>query len=134
MKIVFDPFCTTLSFSGETASFFYSCHTTPLHSHNTLQLILDLKGTFMFRTEHISWGRYSGVIIKENIVHQLNTNQSLQLIIYIDPSSVVAQKLKNIYLKGGDFCAISIVFSPLEEALIYKNLVKPEKKPIQLLT
>jgi len=134
MKIVFDPFCTALSFSGETASFFYSSHITPLHSHNTLQLILDLKGTFMFRTEHISWRRYSGVIIKENIIHQLNTNQSLQLIIYIDAASVFAQKLKDNYIRDSDFCDISMVFSPLEEALIYKNLVKPEQKSLQVLT
>ena len=134
MKMAFDPFCTALSFSGETASFFYSSHITPLHSHNTLQLILDLKGTFMFRTEHMNWETYSGVIIKENVVHQLNTNQSLQLIIYIDASSVFAQKLKDNYLRDDDFCNISIIFSPLEEALIYKNLVKPEQKSIQVLS
>lgn len=133
MKIFFEPFCTALSFSDETASFFYSSHITPLHSHNTLQLIFDLKGTFMFRTEHISWSNYNGVIIKENIVHQLNTNKSLQIIIYVDSSSVAALSLKDKYLKDNDFCDISIVFSPLEEALIYKKMVKSEPKSLRLL-
>jgi AraC-like DNA-binding protein len=133
MKITFDPFCTPLNFVGKTAAFFYSSHITPLHSHNTLQLIFDLKGTFIFRTEHTNWERYAGIIIKENIAHQLNTNQGLQFIIYIDSSSAAAQKLKDKYLNHKDFCDVSVTFSPLEEALIYKNLVKSEKKSIELL-
>src|SRR6201999_18537 len=133
MKIMFDPFCTPLNFAEKTATFFYSSHLTPLHSHNTLQMIFDLKGTFMFRTEHTNWGNYAGVIIKEDVVHQLNTNNGMQLIIYVDPLSIAAQKLKHKYLTDKDFCDIPIVFTPLEEALIYKNLVTIDKKSIELL-
>lgn len=133
MKNLFEPFCTALNFSGETASFYYAAHVTPLHSHNTLQVILDLKGAFLFRTAHTNWGKHKAIIIKENVAHQLDTNKSLQLIIYIDPSSLVARKFKNDYLADGDFCDISIVFSPLEETLIHSNLVKPETRSIQLL-
>lgn len=133
MKIKFEPFCTALNFSRNTASFFYSSHITPLHSHNTLQLIIDLKGEFLFRTEHINWAKYTGVIIKENIRHQLNTNRSLQLIIYIDSLSALAQQIKDSYLLDGDFCSISTLFSPLEELLMHNNLIKPETKSIHLL-
>jgi len=134
MKNVFQPFCTTLNFSGETASCYYAAHITPLHAHNTQQFILDLKGTFLFRTAQTDWGKHKAVMIKENVVHQLNTNKSLQLIIYIDPASAIAQKFRTVHLADTDFCDISIELSPLEETLIYSHLIKPETTYIRLLT
>ena len=134
MKAVYSPFCTTLNFSGEAASFFYSSHITPLHAHNTLQLVFDLNNKFLFRTAYNDWQKFSGLLIKHKVAHQLDTNNSLQLIIYIDPTSQIAQKLVNTYLCERDFCDINIQFSPLEETLIHKNLINPDERTSQLLT
>ncbi len=133
MKNAFSPFCSTLNFTGTTASVFYASHVTPLHYHNTLQLVIDLKGTFRFKTEDTKWEQYSGIIIKEETIHQLDTNGSLQLIIYIDPSSKAADELKSAYLKNSNFCGLQFYFTPLEEILIYKTFITSEIKCIKIL-
>ena len=134
MKATYSPFCTTLNFTGEAASFYYSSHVTPLHAHNTLQFIFGLNNQFLFRTSYNNWQKHSGLLIKDKVAHQLDTNNSLQLIIYIDPAAEIAQKLVNIYLADCDFCDIALQFSPLEEILIHKNLINPDEKTAQLLT
>ncbi|MGZ3872923.1 MAG: helix-turn-helix transcriptional regulator [Mucilaginibacter sp.] len=133
MKTVFEPFCTALNFRKGTASLFYSSHVTPLHAHNTLQLVFDLKSKFLFRTAQTRWKEYNGILIRENVIHQLDTNDSLQLIIYLDPSATTAQQLKDKYLQDADCCELNIVFSPLEESLIHQNLMEPGARSLGLL-
>ncbi len=133
MKIDFKPFSSALYFWNGTATAFYSSHVTPLHYHNTLQLVFDLKGMFLFRTGDTPWLPYKSIIIKEKVVHQLNTNQSLQLIIYIDATTKLAEKIKSKYLAENDFCDPGIEFSPLEEVLFHQNLIKPKTGSLQLL-
>ena len=133
MKPAFNPFCTALYSSNETASVFYSSHITPLHYHNAVQLVVDLKNKFKFRIDGGEWKSYKSIIIKEDVVHQLNTNESLQLIIYIDPFSATAKKISDKYLKNCDIFNPEITFSPLEEILFHQNLVKPHPGSLQLL-
>lgn len=133
MKPVFYPFCTPLNFWSGTASVFFSSHITPLHSHDALQLVIALNGAFLFRTVNTNWEEYQGIIIKENVVHQLNTHGSIQLIIYIDGSSQAAQQLKSSYLKDEDFQKVNIAISPLEEMLIHRNLIERGERSIKLL-
>ena len=61
MKTDFSPFCSTLYFSKGTASVFYSADITPLHSHNTLQLVFDINGRFLFRTADTGWREYKSL-------------------------------------------------------------------------
>ncbi len=132
MKADFQPFCSSLHFNNGTASVFYSSHITPLHFHNTLQFVFDLTGSFLFRTENTCWREYRSLIVKENIPHQLNTNGSLQLIIYIDASTDDAKKIKERYLVDCDCCEPDLTFSPLEETLFHENLIQ-SKKSLQML-
>jgi AraC-like DNA-binding protein len=81
-----------------------------------MQLIFDIRKKFRFRTQNAGWGIYKALIIKENVIHQLDTNHSVQLIIYVDAGSDIAKAIRSKYLRQGDF------FSPETELL---NFVKP---------
>ena len=132
MKTDFNPFCSSLQFQNGTASIFFSSNVTPLHLHNTLQFVFDITGSFLFRTADSCWREYRSLILKENIAHQLNTNGNLQLILYIDPSTDTAKKIKQRYLIEDDCCEPGITFLPHEEILFHENLVQ-SKKSLQIL-
>jgi AraC-like DNA-binding protein len=80
--------------NGSSAIFFASC-LTPFHSHNTMQLVLDTQTNFRFRLKNGSWKAYKSLIIKENVIHQLDTNNSVQLIIYLAAESEIAKAIKS---------------------------------------
>jgi len=133
MKTDFSPFCSTLYFSKGTASVFYSADITPLHSHNTLQLVFDINGGFLFRTADTGWREYKSLIIRENVTHQLNTNGSLQLIVYLAASGKLAEQISRQYLPEAAFCDPGVELSPFEEVLFQRNLVDPKPGSIDLL-
>ena len=81
---------------------FYSSYVTPFHSHNTMQLVFDLCGRFRLRTRNAGWGTYKCLVIKEHVVHQLDTAGSAQLIVYLDPASELAVAIKDKYLRDKD--------------------------------
>jgi len=64
-----------------------------------MQLMFDLRGQFKFRIQKKDWGSYKSLIIKENAIHQLDTNGSVQLIVYLDASCKTAIAIKEKYLK-----------------------------------
>jgi AraC-like DNA-binding protein len=132
MKALFGPFCSPLYFRNGTASVFFSSCITPVHTHNTLQFVYDLTGSFLFRTKGEKWRKYQSLILRENVAHQLNTNGNAQLIIYIDALSDTASKIKQRYLVGVDCGEPEIEFSPLEHILFHENLVRSQKS-LQLL-
>lgn len=74
-----------------------SFHTNP-HSHNTLQLVFDIEKEFLLRDENSEWTPYSAVIIDAEHNHQLDSNGSIQLFLYLDKESRYAKLLKNKYL------------------------------------
>jgi AraC-like DNA-binding protein len=133
LKAAFSPFCTSLHVWQGTASVFFSSHITPLHSHNTLQLVFDIHHNFLFRTAETDWESFRTLVIKEKIVHQLNTNDSVQLIVYLDPSTILAKKIAEKYLIDKEFCDPNIEFSTLEEALFQQGLVNANPESIELL-
>ena len=133
MKTDFSPFCSSLYFSKGTASVFYSSDITPLHSHNTLQLVFDINGSFLFRTADTSWQAYKSLIIRGNVTHQLNTNGSLQLIVYLDASRELAEHISAKYLEEAEFCDPGVELSPFEELLFQRNVVDPKPGSIELL-
>jgi len=126
MKTRFEPFCSPFYFVNGTASVFFSALITPVHTHNTLQFVYDLTGSFLFRTAGRGWNAYRALILRENVAHQLNTNGNVQLIIYIDALSDTANKIKQRYLADIDCCEPEIEFSPLEQVLFHENLVRSQ--------
>jgi len=100
------PSRSTLHKWSDTSAFFYSSYVTPLHSHNTMQLVFDTQNEFRFRVVDGPWQAYRTLLIKENVIHQLDTNNSVQLIIYLDCESAIARQLKSTYLKE------DVIFSP----------------------
>ena len=132
MKTHFEPFCSPLYFVNGTASVFFSALITPVHTHNTLQFVYDLTGSFLFKTAGTDWKAYRALILRENVAHQLNTNGNVQLIIYIDALSDAANKIKQRYLVDADCCEPEIEFSPLEQVLFHENLMRSQKS-LQLL-
>lgn|SRR6185437_679883 len=93
------PYTSTFYMWNGVAAFFYSSHRTSFHSHNTMQLVLDTQTDFRFKVKGESWKTYKSLIIKENVIHQLDTNDSVQLIVYLDPETTIAKAIKSKYLK-----------------------------------
>ncbi len=113
MKATARPFRTHFYlWEGVSALFFSNCVTQP-HSHNTLQVVVDLQGAFKCKVNQGPWGTYTHLIIRENVLHQLDTHGSVQLLIYLDADTAIAQELKTRYLTGRDFFAPEIVMLPL---------------------
>ncbi len=133
MKASFSPFCSPLHFCRGTASVFYASHVTPVHAHNTLQLVFDITGSFRFRTIGTGWESFKSLIIREDVSHQLDTNGSIQLIIYLDPATPAGKNIAARYLQGKDFSEPDVCFSPGEESLFQKCLVNQEPGTTELL-
>ena len=99
MKHSKSPYTSSFyAWRGVSAVFFSSC-LTPFHRHNALQLILDTQQSFRFRTRAGGWNTYRSLLVRENVVHQLDTNDSVQLIIYLDPETEMAESLRSEYLR-----------------------------------
>jgi AraC-like DNA-binding protein len=112
--------------NGSSAVFFSSC-LTPFHSHNTMQLVLDTHTNFRFRVKNGSWGTYRSLIIKENVIHQLDTNSSVQLIIYLAAESEIARAIKSRALFENDIYSPDLnIFHLVNSNELEQALVNPE--------
>jgi len=124
MKHGKSPYTTTFYLWNGVAAFFYSSHLTSFHSHNTMQLILDTHTGFRLKVKGEASKTYKSLIINENVVHQLDTNSSVQLIIYLDPATGVANAIRSKYLAERDICQLDLnIFhfvnaNDLEQALL----------------
>ncbi|MFM9840574.1 MAG: helix-turn-helix domain-containing protein [Cyclobacteriaceae bacterium] len=137
------PYTTTLYiWNGVSAVFFSSC-VTPFHSHDTIQLMFDLRDRFKFRIQSKEWGSYKSLIIKENTIHQLDTNGSVQLIIYLDASCDAAIAIKQKYLRDDEICSPDLsveqfsLAGELEQCLLDPNkelLLKVVHRLLKVLT
>lgn len=74
-----------------------SFNTSP-HYHDTLQLVFDLDRTFKLKDKDSDWKEYSAAIIKDRHIHQLDSNNSIQLFLYLDKDSNYARQLTRKYL------------------------------------
>jgi AraC-like DNA-binding protein len=126
MKALIKPFCSQLDLQDGIISLFYSSHVTPMHRHNVLQLILDLKNEFLFRTDHTYWTKYQCLVVKEGVNHQLATNNSLQLILYLDDINPMTKHIREKYLVHNDFYQLDISLSVSEEILLLQKLLNPD--------
>ena len=78
-----------------------SFNTSP-HHHDTLQLIFDIDRTFRLKDETNDWQEHTAVIIRNGHTHQLDSNDSMQLFLYLDKDSTYALQLTRKYLSGRD--------------------------------
>jgi AraC-like DNA-binding protein len=119
--------------NGSSVVFFSSCLTPP-HSHNTMQLVLDIQTNFRFRVKNGPWGIYKSLIIKENVIHQLDTNNSVQLIIYLAADSEIARAIKSGGLLKHEIYAPELnIFHLVNSSELEQALVNPEPAMLQIL-
>jgi AraC-like DNA-binding protein len=102
MKHGKSPYTSAYYIWENTSAVFYSSCYTPFHSHNTLQLVLDTQKNFRFRLKNGPWGTYKCLVVKENVIHQLDTNKSVQLIIYLNAETKIAKAIKSVHLVEND--------------------------------
>ena len=131
MKHRQSPYTSALYVWNGASAVFYSSCVTPLHSHNTMQLILDIQKDFRFRLKNGQWKTYKSLIIRENIVHQLDTNNSVQLIIYLAAESRFARAIKSEVLLGNDIYSPDLnIFHMVNSNELEQALINPE--PVML--
>lgn len=87
--------------NGMSAFWGTSFHTNP-HCHDTLQLVFDIDKSFRLKDRSTQWTSYSSAIIKTSHLHQLDSNNSIQLFIYLDKDSDYAKELDKKYLCDKD--------------------------------
>src|SRR5258706_6669805 len=132
MKIKTNPYSRTFYVLHSVSPiFFYDC-VTPPHSHNTLQLVFDLRKTFKCRVQHSGWRVYKSVIIKENAIHQLDTHDSVQLILYLDAESDAAKGLKLEYLGESDIFPLNVdIFDYAKPGELEQCLIEPNPELLE---
>jgi AraC-like DNA-binding protein len=102
MKSSTSPFRSNFYlWNGVSAIFFSNC-VTNTHSHNTLQIIADIHAGFRCRVGEAPWLSCKNLIIKQDTPHQLDTNDSVQLIIYLDTATTAARSITSRYLRDKD--------------------------------
>lgn len=100
MKATPTPFRSNFYLWNGVSAIFFSNFVTNIHSHNTLQILVDMQTGFRCRIDGEDWHEYKNYIIKEEIPHQLDTAGSMQLIIYLDVETTAAKIIKEKYLKA----------------------------------
>lgn len=85
--------------NGFSAFWGMSFSTSP-HHHNTLQLVFDVERHFKLKDKDTGWKDYSAAIIKDGHTHQLDSNNSMQLFLYLDKDSRYAKQLSDKYLSA----------------------------------
>jgi AraC-like DNA-binding protein len=119
--------------NGVSAIFFSNC-LTDIHSHNTLQILVDLQDHFRCRVGEAGWQSFKNLIIRENVPHQLDTAGSVQLIIYLDTETTIAHDIRARHLsKDQDAFAPELhVADFVKPNELQQTLLKPD--PVLLLT
>jgi len=126
MKIETSPYSKTLYVWNSVSAIFFYGDITPPHNHNTLQVVFDIRKTFKCRLRHTPWEIYESVIIKENAIHQLDPNDSVQLILYLDAESDVAKAIGSKYLSGSDICSPGLkILDHANPGELEKCLIEP---------
>ena len=110
--------------NGLSAIFFSNC-VTHVHSHNTLQILVDIQSSFRCRIGNKDWISCKNLIIREEVPHQLDTAGSVQLIIYLDVETTVGKAIRNQYLREKDAA---------EPDLDLFSIIKPDELQQVMLT
>lgn len=86
--------------------FWGTSFSTSPHQHDTLQLVFDIDRSFLLRDERSSWHSYSSAIIRAGHMHQLDSNKSIQLFLYLDSHSEYAKELTEKYLEDKNMASL----------------------------
>ena len=134
MKVKEGPYTSnSYMWNGVSAIFFSSC-VTIFHSHNTLQLIFDIQKEFKCRTKNGKWTAYKNLVIKENVIHQLDTNDSVQLLIYLDVETEVSKAIKKKFLLNEDIYAPELdIFEFVKVDELERSLVNSNPDLLEVL-
>lgn len=107
-----------------------SFHTSP-HSHTTLQVVLDIEKEFLVKDKSKDWIAYSAVIIDAGHVHQFNSNNSIQLFLYLEKDSTYAKQLQAKYLQEQPIQGLdNTVFGKRTRTFLKQLLVQNEDHPM----
>lgn len=116
------------------AALFYSSSVTSMHCHNAMQIVFDIQHNFRCRLKNGLWKNCNCAIIKENAPHQLNTNDSVQLIIYLDSNTEIAEAIKSRYLREDDICYPELgIFQITSTVELQKSIISPQPLVLEKL-
>jgi AraC-like DNA-binding protein len=116
--------------NGVSAIFFSNCLTNT-HSHNTLQIITDIHRQFRCRVNEAPWLTCKNLIIKQDTPHQLDTNDSVQLIIYVDTDTTAAKAITTRYLHENNAAEPELdLFNIIKPDDLQQALLKPDPKTL----
>jgi AraC-like DNA-binding protein len=94
-----------------------------------MQIVFDIRKKFKCRIQHTDWRVYNSVIIKENSIHQLDTNDSVQLILYLDPECEIAKAIKLKFLSEGDICSPALdILDYAKPGELEQCLIEPDSE------
>ena len=127
MKAAASPYRTDFYMWSGVSALFFSHALTGIHSHNTMQLIVDLHDRFKCRVNSEEWRTYKNLVIRENVIHQLNTNNSVQLLIYLEAGSTLAKTIKTRFMNGADVYAPDIdVLKDIDPQILQQTILHPD--------
>jgi AraC-like DNA-binding protein len=125
MKVTASPFRSNFYLWNGVSAIFFSNFVTNVHSHNTMQILVDIHDKFKCRIGDTPWLTCKNLIIKEDIPHQLDTNGSVQLIIYLDVETAAAKAIKARY--PGEAAQPDFdLFAVIPTNLLQQVLLKPD--------
>ena len=132
MKVIRAPYTTTHYLWDRMSAMFYSSYVTPFHSHNTMQLVFDLGKHFRFSTPATYWMSSKSLLIRENTIHRLDTCGSVQLIIYLDAASEIAEAIKRHYLGITDqFAPVDDLRQLVSPDVLQRCLISPDRRLLE---
>ena len=127
MKTDIRPYRTNFYIWHGVSALFFSHCVTDIHSHNTMQIIVDLQNGFKCRTANADWVNYKSLVIRENVIHQLDTNNSVQLLIYLDVETVAARQIKSEYMNSEEVYAPDTdLLEEIDPEVLQQTVLKPD--------
>ena len=92
-----------------------------------MQIIVDLQHGFKCRIGDEAWKDHKHLIIGENVIHQLDTNDSVQLLIYLDAETTAAKQIRSKYLdKLMAYEPEVNLFESIDPKLLQGAILKPD--------
>jgi AraC-like DNA-binding protein len=81
-----------------------------------------------------NWQVYKSVVIRENTIHQFDSNKSVQLLLYLDAETEIAKSIKSKYLNGIDASSLEInILENVSPGELEKCLTNPNSQMLEQL-
>ncbi len=95
-----------------------------------MQLVFALSGQFQLKSEDQPWRPYRAAIIKPGHVHQMDSQGQMQIFIYLDAESQLAQQLDQRYLPKNSLSGLDFPYGALRN--YFMTHVMPDMHPGQV--